>query len=148
MRAYCRRFASTLRRILRDSQRDAKRRMSKAAKAKCVKRLEGRVERLICKDYRDKNCKTMVKRLKREKGMLFTFILTGTDPDNNPAERPLRAPVSVRKMIGGNRTAEGAGDYSLLLSINTTSKMDGSNFYDYCMWRLGNAEKSTLKRVK
>ena len=142
------RFASTLKRILRDSQRDAKRRMSKADKAACVKRLEGRVERMIRKNYRDKNCKTMVKRLKREKGMLFTFILTGTDPDNNPAERPLRVPVSVRNMIGGNRTEEGAGDYAALLSIDTTSKMNGSNLYDYCMQRLGNAGKSTLKRIK
>ena len=142
------RFASTLKRILRDSRRYAELRMSAAAKAKCVGRLEGRVERLIGKSYRDKYCKTMVKRLKRERGMLFTFILTGTDPDNNPAERPMRAPVSVREMIGGNRTAEGARDYAILLSVDTTSKMNGSNFYDFGMQHLGNAGKSTVKRMK
>lgn len=141
-------LARTLKKILYDSQEAAGRRMSKKDKNKCIKRLDRRIGRLINKGYSDKTCQQMVKRLRRERGMLFTFILTGTDPDNNPAERPLRVPVSVRKMIGGNRTEEGAGDYAVLLSVATSAKMRGSNLYDFCMEQLGNVGKATVKRVK
>ena len=141
-------FARTLKKILCDSQDAAGRRVSKRARDECIGRLDARIDRLIAKDYTDERCLQMVKRLKREKDMLFTFILTGTDPDNNPAERPLRVPVSVRKMIGGNRTEEGAGDYAVLLSVDTSSKMRGSNLYDFCMERLGNVGKTKVKRIK
>lgn len=141
-------FARTLKKILYDSQDAAGRRMSKKAMDECIRRLDARIDRLIGKSYSDERCLQMVKRLKREKDMLFTFILTGTDPDNNPAERPLRVPVSVRKMIGGNRTEEGAGDYAVLLSVDTSSKMRGSNLYDFCMEQLGNVGKTTVKRIK
>lgn len=141
-------LARTLKRILYDSHEAAGRRMSKRDKGECIRRLDRRIGRLINKGYSDKMCQQMVKRLRRERDMLFTFILTGTDPDNNPAERPLRVPVSVRKMIGGNRTEEGAADYAVLLSVGTSAKMRGSNLYDFCMEQLGNVGKATVKRVK
>lgn len=141
-------FARTLKKILRDSQDAAGRRMSKKAKAECIRRLDRRIERLIGKSYSEKWCLQMVKRLKREKSMLFTFILTDTDPDNNHAERPLRVPVSVREMIGCNRTGEGAEDYAVLLSVDTSAKMKGSHIYKFGMENLGNVGRATLKRIK
>ena len=141
-------LARTLKRILYDSHKAAGRRMSKRDKGECIRRLDRRIGRLINKGYSDKMCLQMVKRLRRERDMLFTFILTGTDPDNNPAERPLRVPVSVRKMIGGNRTEEGAADYAVLLSVGTSAKMRRSNLYDFCMEQLGNVGKAMVKRVK
>ena len=58
---------------------------------------------------REKNCARLVKRLKRERGMLFTFLEEeGVEWNNNAAERALRPSVVIRKMTYGNQSEEGA----------------------------------------
>ncbi len=47
------------------------------------KNLERRISAMISKKYSKENCIRFVKRLKREKMMLFTFLQTGTNYHNN-----------------------------------------------------------------
>lgn len=94
--------------------------------------------------YRERNCLRLVKRLKREKGMLFTFLeKKECDWNNNAAERAIRPSVVVRKVTYGNRSMTGARAHAVLMSIRETCKLRRENFYDYALDYLGN---STSKR--
>ncbi len=54
------------------------------------KKIERRISAMISKKYSKENRIRFVKRLKRERMMLFTFLQTGTDYHNNTAERAMR----------------------------------------------------------
>jgi len=131
-------FAKKLRRILYDSQKigDTVRNRTKRLEAKA--RLERRVEQLILPGYSDKHCKRFVKRLRREKQMLFTFLQTNTDYHNNAAERAIRPNVIIRKITNGHRSESGATSHKVLMSIKETCRVRGLNFYDYSLEYLSN----------
>lgn len=128
-------FARTLKRILRDSHDAA--RFGKAKRIHAKKNLARRIDRLIGKRYSERNCIRLVKRLKREKDMLFTFLETRTDYHNNSAERAIRPNVIIRKITNGHRTESGAASHKILMSIRETCRMRGLNFYDYTLEYLG-----------
>jgi len=96
-------FAKRLRRILNDAIRVAKRTdVPEEERLRVKARLERRVDTLIesCSSSADqeKNCSRLVKRLKRERGMLFTFLDEkegGIAWNNNAAERALRPSVVI-----------------------------------------------------
>ena len=119
-----------LRRILRDSIRMADeedRRERPRAKA----RFEARIDKLIasCTQPRERNCVRLLKRLRREQGMLFTFLEeNGVDWNNNAAERMLRPSVVIRKITYGNQSDEGA--HAVLMSIGETCGLRKENFFD------------------
>ena len=74
-------------------------------------RLERRIDALIQSYSRSKerNCVRFLKRLGRERWMLFTFLEEdGVDWNNNAAERALRSSVVIRKITYGNQSDESA----------------------------------------
>ena len=88
-------------------------------------RLETRIDALIASYSlvigKEKNCARLVKRLRRERRMLFTFLEEdGVDWNNNAAERALRPSVVIRKMTYGNQSEEGAHAHAVLMSIKET----------------------------
>jgi transposase len=92
---------------------------------------------------REKNCKRFIKRLKREKGMLFTFLEEdGVDWNNNASERAIRPSVVIRKITYGNQSIEGANAHKVLMSIRETCNLRGLNFYDYALDYLDSTSKS------
>jgi transposase len=133
-------FAKRLRRILGDAIRVAKKiDVGREEKLRVKARLERRVDALI-ESYSsptaggEKNCARLVKRLKRERGMLFTFLEEeGIDWNNNAAERALRPSVVIRKITYGNRSDEGARAHAVLMSVRETCNLRGTNFFDYAM---------------
>jgi transposase len=146
-------FAKTLRRILNDAIRIAKKpRVPEEEERLRVKaNLEKRVDALIeayssstSAGGQDKNCARLVKRLKRERGMLFTFLDEDEDIDwnNNVAERALRPSVVIRKMTYGNQSDEGARAHAVLMTIKETCNLRGENFFDYSMGYLDHASRS------
>ncbi|MGH9919447.1 MAG: IS66 family transposase [Nitrososphaerales archaeon] len=133
-------FAKKLRRILRDAigMAEAK---DHGERLRAKARLEARVDALISSysSSKEKNCARLLKRLRREKGMLFTFLEEeGLDWNNNAAERALRSSVVIRKITYGNQSDEGAHAHAVLMSIKETCGLRKENFFDYAMGYLGN----------
>ncbi len=71
---------------------------------------------MIAKKYNEKNCTRFVKRLKRERMMLFTFLQTGTDFHNNTTEA-IRPNVIIKKITNSYRSKVGADSPKILMSI-------------------------------
>ncbi len=130
-------FARCLKKILNDSH-DTARIVSESKRLTAKKKLEARISRMISKRYTEKNCIRFVKRLKREKNMLFTFLVTGTDSHNNTAERAIRPNVIIRKITNGHRSESGTYSHKVLMSVKETCRVRGLNFYDYSLKYLSN----------
>ena len=93
--------------------------------------LESRIDGLIGAEYADADCRRYVKRLRREKGHLFTFLEGVVDYHNNISERELRDFAEFRKILYGNRSERGAERTKILMSVYATCKMRGVNFYQF-----------------
>ncbi len=134
-------FAKKLRRILRDAIRSAALK-EPVERLRAKARLEARVDALIStyssSSTKERNCLRFLKRLRRERGMLFTFLEEeGIDWNNNAAERALRSSVVIRKITYGNQSDEGAAAHAVLMSIRETCSLRKENFFDYAMQYLG-----------
>jgi hypothetical protein len=128
-------FRKKLRRMLRDAIRMADEK-DDGERLRAKARLEARIGALIASHSSsgEKNCKRFVKRLRREKGMLFTFLEEdGIDWNNNAAERALRSSVVIRKITYGNQSDEGAHAHAVLMSVKETCGLRRENFFDYAM---------------
>lgn len=132
-------FSKKLRRVLRDAIRmgDVQ---DTGERLRAKARFEARIDALIASysSSTEKNCARLIKRLRREKGMLFTFLEEkGVDWNNNAAERALRPSVVIRKITYGNQSEEGAHAHAVLMSIKETCGLRGENFFDHAMGYLG-----------
>jgi transposase len=128
-------FRKKLRRMLRDAIRMAGEKDG-GERLRAKARFEARVDALIASysSSEEKNCKRFVKRLRRERGMLFTFLEEdGVEWNNNAAERALRSSVVIRKMTYGNQSDEGAHAHAVLMSIKETCGLRKENFFDHAM---------------
>jgi transposase len=128
-------FRKKLRRILRDAIRMAGEKDG-GERLRAKARFEARIDALIASysSSEEKNCKRFVKRLRRERGMLFTFLEEdGVEWNNNAAERALRSSVVIRKMTYGNQSDEGAHAHAVLMSIKETCGLRKENFFDHAM---------------
>lgn len=130
-------FARHLKKIIYDSH-DMAQITNESKRLLAKKNLEARISRMISKKYVEKNCIRFVKRLKREKNMLFTFLVTGTDSHNNTAERAIRPNVIIRKITNGHRSESGAYSHKVLMSVRETCRIRGLNFHDYSLEYLSN----------
>jgi hypothetical protein len=71
---------------------------------------------------------TLVKRIRRYIGELFTFVRElEVDPTNNAAERSLRPLVIARKISGGTRSDAGSQTRVILYSICATARLQGKD---------------------
>ena len=141
-----RRMAPTLIRILGDARR-ADKYKSKKRRLECKKRLEARVGRMARADWTEPNCRRFAKRLRRERGKMFTFLAVDEIKwHNNDAERPFRPSASIRKVSGGSRSMEGARDHAVLHSVNQTCRARKMDFYGSVVRHL--AGNAIVKRVK
>jgi len=119
-------FGKRLRRILRDAIRSDKKYRKVKDRLRAKARLEKRIGALISGHYRERNYLRLVKRLKREKGMLFTFLeKKECDWNNNVAEMAIRPSVVVRKVTYVNKSLDGAKAHAVLMSIRETCKLRG-----------------------
>jgi transposase len=138
-------FRKKLRRALRDAIRMAEEK-DHGERMRAKARLEARVDALISSysSSKERNCARLLKRLRRERGMLFTFLEEdGVDWNNNAAERALRSSVVIRKITYGNQSDEGAHAHAVLMSVKETCGLRKENFFDYAM---GYLSKPTSER--
>ena len=73
----------------------------------------------------------MLKRLRREKDRLLTFLeVDGVELHNNSAERGIRPCVILCNNSYGSRFEEGASAIAVLMSVKQTCKAKNDNFLD------------------
>ncbi|MBV8311317.1 MAG: IS66 family transposase, partial [Planctomycetaceae bacterium] len=103
-------FAKKLRRLLGDAIRLKKRDNVPAAEfASRRARLTVRLDELLATGWEDTDAKRLIKRLRRHRDDLLTFLDEPNVPfDNNHAERALRPAAMIRKNSFGNRSERGA----------------------------------------
>ena len=126
-------FARKLRRLLRDAMRLWKRDDPQADKPVTAEeyaskraRLHRRLADLIDADWQHRDARRLIKRLRRHRDDLFTFLdFPGVPFDNNHAERAIRPAVIIRKNSYANRSNRGADTQAVLMSIYRTLKQRG-----------------------
>jgi len=81
--------------------------------------------------YKDQDAKRLIKRLKRHKNELFTFLdFENVSPYNNHAEQQLRKPVITRKISQQNRSEKGAKTQAILMSLFRSAELQSFNPVD------------------
>jgi|WetSurMetagenome_2_1015567.scaffolds.fasta_scaffold129704_1 transposase len=89
-------------------------------------RLHQRLDELMAAPWKDKQARRLLKRFRRHREDLFTFLDDPAVPfDNNAAERAIRPAVIIRKNSYGNRSERGADTQAVLMSIYRTLKQRG-----------------------
>ena len=121
-------FAKSLKRLIRDSLRLHKRRpqLTPNTFSSLRAHLTTRLGKLLDQPWEQKHARRLVKRLRRHRGELFTFLdHVGVPADNNHAEREIRPAVIARKNSYGNGSEDGALTQSVLMSVFRTLKQRG-----------------------
>ena len=91
-------------------------------------RFLSRLDTIIQTPWENCHARRLVKRLRRHRNHLFTFLdATNVPSDNNHAEREVRPAVIIRKNIFCNRSATGARNQAVLMSVYRTLKLRGHN---------------------
>jgi transposase len=120
-------FAKKLRRLVGDGIRLSRwedRGLPEYARRRDL--MHTRLDALIATPWEDKQAKRLLKRFRRHRNDLFTFLDHPAVPfDNNAAERAIRPAVIIRKNSYGNRSHRGADTQAVLMSIYRTLKQRG-----------------------
>ena len=89
-------------------------------------RLHKRLAELIETPWNDSHARRLIKRLRRHRDELLTFLDRPNVPfDNNHAERSIRPAVIIRKNSYVNRSEQGADCQAVLMSVFRTLKQRG-----------------------
>jgi len=123
-------FRKKLLRILKDAIRlhQRKKRLNTADYARLKMRLYNRLEQFLKDEHNEKDGKRLIKRLRRHKNELFTFLeYDNVSPYNNHAEQQMRKPVTTRKVSQQNRSEQGAKTHAVLMSLFRTAELQGNN---------------------
>jgi transposase len=123
-------FAKKLRRLIGDAIRLWRRREELAPETYASRRarLTRRLDKLIDTAWEDPQARRLIKRLRRHRDDVFTFLdQPGVPFENNAAERAIRPAVIIRKNSYGNRSAHGADVQAVLMSVFFTLKKRGHN---------------------
>ena len=123
-------FRKKLSRLLKDAIRLSERRYQlkpqnyQRLKAKLYARL-GRLIEIVSED---KDVKRIIKRLKRHKKELFTFLeYKGVSPYNNFGEQQMRKPAINRKISHQNRSNTGAKTQAILMTLFRSAELQKLN---------------------
>ena len=121
-------FRKKLKRLLGDAIRLGARRQELPLESFASRRalLDVRRDGLLSVPWENANARRLVKRLRRHRDDLFTFLdHPGVPSDNNHAEREIRPAVVMRKNSLCNRSENGAHVQAILMSVYRTLKLRG-----------------------
>ncbi len=128
------RFRKKLSRFLKDAVRLGERRQqhSTPTYARRKAKLHKRLDELIAAAFEDADAKRLIKRLRRHRDELLTFLdHEGVSPYNNHAEQQMRTAVHTRKVSQQNRSLEGAKTHAIFLSLFRSAQLQGINPVEY-----------------
>lgn len=127
-------FYLKFRKILRDGQRLQSKRaeLGEIVFQRRLEKLHQRLELLLAHRNPNDILKSVIKKVKNQKGRILTFVEHDSVPcHNNFAEYLIRIGVLKRKVSFGSKSAKGADAYATLLSIYTTCKLQRIAFLDF-----------------
>ncbi len=130
------RFRKKLSRLLKDTVRLGEQRQEHSAPtyARRKAKLHKRLDELIAAAFDDADAKRLIKRLRRHRDELFTFLdHEGVSPYNNHAEQQMRTAVHTRKVSQQNRSLAGAKTHAILLSLFRSAQLQGINPVEYVL---------------
>jgi hypothetical protein len=123
-------FKRKLRRLILDGLRLKKKKPELGQEVYVRKKgkIQGRLEELIEGNWNQRHAKRLLKRLKRHRNELLTFLdYEEVPPDNNLGERAIRPAVLIRKNIYGNGSEKGSATQAIFMSVLRTLKQRGYN---------------------
>ena len=124
-------FRKLLFRLLKDAVRLSERKAQLVPEKydRLKSRLYDRLEQILLIHHNgDKDIKRLIKRLKRHKTELFTFLeYENVSPYNNHAEQQMRKPVLTRKVSQQNRSEHGSKTQAILMTLFRTAELQGQN---------------------
>jgi transposase len=123
-------FRKKLSRLLKDAIRLSEKhdRLSREAYRRLKQRLYYRLDQFLATPYQDRDAKRLLKRLRRHRHELFTFLeYPGVSPYNHHAEQQMRNPVLTRKVSQQNRSEDGSKTQSILMSLFRSAQLQGHN---------------------
>jgi transposase len=129
-------FRKKLARLLRDAVRLGERRgkMSANRYERRKGRLHRRLDELIAAPWTDRHARRLVKRLRRHRTEMLTFLdHLNVSPYNNHAEQQMRVAVHTRKVSQQNRSLIGAKTHAILLSHFRTAQLQKLHPLHYVM---------------
>lgn len=130
------RFRKKLSRLLKDAVRLGERRQqhSPPTYARRKAKLHKRLDELIAAAFEDADAKRLIKRLRRHRGELFTFLdHEGVSPYNNHAEQQMRTAVHTRKVSQQNRSLQGAKTHAIFLTLFRSAQLQALNPVEYVL---------------
>jgi len=135
-------FRKKLSRLLRDAIRLSNK--IDQVKSKDYERLKARLyvrlDQLIETSSDDKDVTRLIKRLRRHREELFTFLeYKGVSPYNNHAEQQMRKPVITRKISQQNRSDQGAKTQAIFMTLFRSAELQGRNPVETIMAAAQNA---------
>lgn len=123
-------FRKKLSRLLKDAVRLSNKqdRLTSEAYLRLKQRLSARLDQFLTAPYQDRDAQRLIKRLKRHRNELFTFLkYSGVSPYNHQAEQGMRTPVLTRKVSQQNRSKDGAKTQAILLTLFRSAQLQGLN---------------------
>ena len=130
------RFRKKLSRFLKDAVRLGEQRQKHCAPiyARRKAKLHKRLDELIAAAFDDADARRLIKRLRRHRGELLTFLdHEGVSPYNNHAEQQMRTAVHTRKVSQQNRSQEGAKTHAIFLSLFRSAQLQKLNPVEYVL---------------
>jgi len=122
------RFRKRLSRLLKDAVRLGEQRQIRSPPiyARRKAKLHKRLDELIAAAFDDADARRLIKRLRRHRGELFTFLdHEGVSPYNNHAEQQMGIAVHTRKVSQQNRSLEGANTHAIFLTLFRSAQLQG-----------------------
>lgn len=91
--------------------------------------IASRFDALLDAPTEDKDAKRLLKRLRRHRNEMLTFLDFPADvsPYNNHAEQQMRKPVIARRISQGNRSTAGAATQAILMSLFRSMELQGKD---------------------
>lgn len=124
------RFRKKLSRLLKDAIRlcERKRQLHPPDFQRLKARLHVRLSQLLETVSEDKDVNRLIKRLRRHKNELFTFLeYEKVSPYNNHGEQQMRRPAIIRKISQQNRSNKGAKTQAILMTLFRSAELQGLN---------------------
>lgn len=131
-----RRFRKKLARLLKDAVRlgEARNTLTSPCFERRKAKLHRRLDRFIAIPWADPHAKRLIKRLRRHRQEMLTFLdHDNVSPYNNHAEQQMRVAVHTRKVSQQNRSTHGAKTHAIFLSHFRTAQLQTLNPIDSVM---------------
>ena len=97
-------------------------------------KLHKRLDELIAAAFEDADAKRLIKRLRRHRDEMLTFLdHEGVSPYNNHAEQQMRTAVHTRKVSQQNRSQQGAKTHAIFLSLFRSAQLQRINPVEYVL---------------